>query len=247
MSASVPALEASGVRIALGQAEVLRGVDLQLPPGSFTGLIGPNGSGKSTLLRCLAGILPPDAGSIRIDGHQLASMPLRAKSSLGYAPDPAALPDALQGRHCLELFARARGLACIPEETLALAQALQCAALLERDVGTYSLGTRQKLSVLLALLGAPPLVLLDESLNGLDPVSALALKRHLAGIARSGTAVLLATHGLEIAEHHLDTVVLLDGGRISERWDREALDALRIAPGGLEQAVVERLSAGEVR
>src|SRR5690606_29595023 len=114
---------------------------------------------------------------------------------------------------------------------------------LQREVGTYSLGTRQKLSVLLGLLGTPPVLLLDKSLNGLDPVSAYRLKQHLAGLARSGRcAVLLATHGLEIAEHHLDEVLLLDGGVIGRHWDRTALDLLRESPGGLERAVVQALS-----
>ena len=239
------ALDVRGLQLSLGGAAVLRGVDLMLARGSFTGLVGPNGSGKSTLMRCLAGILAPEQGVIRIAGYELAAEPLQAKACLGHAPDPSTLPPLLQGRHCLEVFARARGLRAVPAESLALANELGFLPWLDREVGCYSLGTRQKLSVLLALLGTPPLLLLDESLNGLDPVSALALKQHLAGLARSGRcAVLLATHGLEIAQHHLDAVVLLDNGSIRQHWDRVALDALRAAPGGLEQAVVERLRAG---
>ena len=237
-------LEARALVLRLGTAEVLRGVDIALPAGSFTGLVGPNGSGKSTLLRCLAGVLAPASGSIAIAGADPATHPLEARAALGYAPDPALLPAALHGRHCLELFATARGFATVPAQTMALAEALGCAPWLDRPLGSYSLGTRQKLSVLLALLGEPPLLLLDESLNGLDPVSAVVLKRHLATLARErGHAVLLATHGLEIAEHHLDAVLLLDGGRITAAWQRDALDALRNAPGGLEQAVVDRLLA----
>src|SRR5690606_23573782 len=164
-----------------------------------------------------------------------------ARAQLGYAPDPAALPEVLRGCDCLDLFARARGLAEAPPPTLELAGQLQFTPWLQREVGTYSLGTRQKLSVLLGLLGEPPLLLLDESLNGLDPVSAFRLKQHLRGLADRGATVLLATHGIEIAEHHLDQVVLLDEGRISAAWDRPALDALRAAPGGLEAAIVNAL------
>lgn len=239
---SEPLLQVRDVRLALGGVEVLRGVDLSLDRGGFTGLIGPNGSGKSTLLRCLGGVLAADAGSIRIGGQAIDARPGVARALLGYAPEPSTLPAELTGRHCLDLFARARGLRAVPQESVELAELLQYAPWLDRPVGAHSLGTRQKLSVMLALVGTPPLVLLDESLNGLDVVSALALKQHLAALARSGAcAVLLATHGLEIAEHHLDAVVLLDAGRIVAHWDRAALDGLRNAAGGLEQAVVERL------
>lgn len=237
-----PILDARGLQLALGGQAVLRGLDLALRPGTFTGLVGPNGSGKSTLLRCLAGILAPASGRVLVGGHDLAVAPVQGKSLLGYAPEPALLPDVLRGCDCLELFARARGLPAIPEATLALAERLQFGRWRDREIGTYSLGTRQKLSVLLGLLGEPPLLLLDESLNGLDPVSALRLKQHLGRLAREqGCAVLLATHGVEIAEHHLDAVLLLDEGRISACWQRTDLDALRAAPGGLEQAIVASL------
>lgn len=235
-------LDASALVLELGGRPVLRGVDLALGPGSFTGLVGPNGSGKSSLLRCLAGITAADGGTVRIAGHDLAQAAEPARAQLGYAPDPAALPEVLRGCDCLDLFARARGLAEAPPPTLELAGQLQFTPWLQREVGTYSLGTRQKLSVLLGLLGEPPLLLLDESLNGLDPVSAFRLKQHLRGLADRGATVLLATHGIEIAEHHLDQVVLLDEGRISARWDRVALDRLRAAPGGLEAAIVEALT-----
>jgi ABC-2 type transport system ATP-binding protein len=243
MAPPAAALSVHALALSLGGAAVLRGVDLALQPGTFTGLVGPNGSGKSTLLRCLAGILAPDAGRVRIAGHDIVETPLQAKGALGFAPDPAGLPDALRGSDCLELFARARGLPAVPDDTWTLAEALQFTRWCPREVGSYSLGTRQKLSVLLGLLGTPPLLLLDESLNGLDPVSALRLKQHLTTLARNrGCAVLLATHGVEIAEHHLDAVLLLDEGRIRASWDRPALDALRASRGGLEHAIVAALT-----
>jgi ABC-2 type transport system ATP-binding protein len=91
------------------------------------------------------------------------------------------------------------------------------------------------------LLGAPPLLLLDEVLNGLDPLAVFALKEELRARADAGAAVLLATHGLEVAERFLDRAVLLLDGRIAADWDRESLRALRESGGGLEAAVVARL------
>lgn len=237
-------LQLEGVQLGYGALPVLRGVDLRLAPGELVGLIGPNGSGKSSLMRACAGIQPIAAGRIAIDGIELARDPLAARRRFGYAVEPERIPAALRGRQCLELVARTRALG---DDALASAQqlaaALGLAPWLEREVGTYSLGTRQKLAVVLALLGEPPLLLLDEVLNGLDPLAAFGLKQALRERADRGAAVLLATHGLEVAERFLDRAVLLLDGRIAGDWDREALQALRRDGGGLEAAVVARLRA----
>ena len=111
--------------------------------------------------------------------------------------------------------------------------------MLDRFVASYSLGTRQKLAVLLALLGEPALVVLDEAFNGLDPASALVLKRHLRTRVSAGRCgVLLATHALDVVERYSDRAVLLLDGRVAKEWSREALAALRAMPGeGLETAL----------
>lgn len=240
-----PRLELQAVELAYGTDAVLRGVDLSLAPGELVGLVGPNGSGKSSLMRICAGLLPARAGRVRIDGIDLQAEPLAARRRFGYAVEPERLPPNLSGRQCLELVAHTRGLGGTDLDAgLALAQDLGFAPWLDRPVGDTSLGTRQKLSVLLALLGDPPLLLLDEVLNGLDPLAAYALKKILHVRSRHGATVLLATHGLEVAERFLDRAVLLMDGRIAADWDRRALAAFRADPaGGLEHAVVERLRA----
>jgi ABC-2 type transport system ATP-binding protein len=237
-------LDIRGLHLGYGAHPVLRGVDLALAPGELVGLIGPNGSGKSSLMRACAGLVSPAGGSIAIDGLDLAQVPLAARARLGFAVEPERLPPALRGRQCLELVAatRALGEAAI-DEALALAQALGLSPWLEHEVATYSLGTRQKLAVVLALLGAPPLLLLDEVLNGLEPLAAFALKQALRERADRGAAVLLATHGLEVAERFLDRAVLLLDGHIAGDWDRPALQRLRVEGDGLEAAVVARLRA----
>lgn len=232
-------------RLALGYGghAVLRGVDLALQPGELVGLIGPNGSGKSTLLRACAGLVVPQGGHVQIDGLDLAREPLAARRRFGHAVEPEKIPAVLRGRQCIELVANTRGLdAAALADAFALSARLGLGPWLERDVGEYSLGTRQKLAVVLALLGAPPLLLLDEVLNGLDPLAAFALKQVLRERADAGAAVLLATHGLEVAERFLDRCVLLLDGRIAADWNREELNALRQNDdGGLEAAVVARL------
>jgi ABC-2 type transport system ATP-binding protein len=234
-----------GLAHAYATKPVLAGIDLRVARGDFLALIGPNGSGKTTLLKCLGGILHPDAGRIAIDGVDLRAEPERAKARLGFAIDPTLLPALLDGRQCLALFAGTRGLDRVPDETYALADALAFTPWLDREVRSYSLGTRQKLGILLGLVGTPPLIVLDEPMNGLDPQSAFALKQHLVVLTRErGCAVLLATHALEVAERFISRAVLLVEGRLVRAWDRGALEAIRHDPStSLEQAMVEALRA----
>ena len=218
---------------------VLNGVDLEVSRGEWLALLGPNASGKTTLLHCIAGMLVPSAGSISICGHALRRQALAAKRALGFGCAPESLPDLLTGRQCLEIYAAAKGLAAIGGDVLALAEEFAFSAMLDRFVGSYSLGTKQKLAVLLALLGEPALVVLDEAFNGLDPASALVLKRHLrARVSARGCGVLLATHALDVVERYSDRAALLLNGRIAREWSSQELAVLRAAPGeGLEVAL----------
>lgn len=238
--APLPAvLTASGLTKSFGAHQVLHGVDLTIAPGRVLGLIGPNGSGKTTLIRLLTGLLAPDSGRVEIAGVDLGRDPEAARRALGHAPDPTLLPPNLTGAQALQVVAATRGLAEVPTESQALATRLGLSRWLDRPVGHYSLGTRQKLAVVQALLGLPPLLVLDEVLNGLDPIAAFELKRHLGELAGRGHAILLATHGLEAAVDLLHAAVVLIEGRIQRRFDAEELDQCRAAgAGAFESAVV---------
>jgi len=234
-------LRATGLRVAYGDVRVLDGIDLEIARGEFVALIGPNGAGKTTLLHAIAGTAPLCGGTVDIAGHDPAKAPRGAKQAIGLAVDPPNLPALLTGRECLALFAGARGLPVIPPATLALGETLSLTHVLDRRIASYSLGMRQKLGILLGLIGEPPLLLLDEPFNGLDPRSALAFKSHLiATIARGGASVLLATHSLDIAERHATRVVLLMDGYVRRSWDAGELATMREHPGlSLEKAMAE--------
>jgi ABC-2 type transport system ATP-binding protein len=235
-------LQVSGLCVDYAGHPVLLGVDLLLRPAELVGLIGPNGSGKSTLIRAIAGIQPGARGDLRIAGCSVSSDPLAARAALGFAIAPERLPQLLTGRQCIELLADLRGERHRLEQSWRLADQLRFSAWLDQPVHTYSLGTRQKLAILQALIGEPRLIVLDEVLNGLDPLAAYALKAELRARTETGAAVLLATHGLEVAERLLDRAVLLLDGRIAEDWDASALAVFRADPeGGLEHAVAMRL------
>jgi len=225
---------------------VLSGVDLEILRGEWLALLGPNASGKTTLLHCVAGMLLPSAGSISICGRTLRQDAMGAKGQLGFGCAPERLPGLLTGRQCLEVYAAAKGLAAIDADVLQLAEAFAFTGMLDRFVASYSLGTKQKLAVLLALLGEPALVVLDEAFNGLDPASALVLKRHLrARVSAGRCGVLLATHALDVVERYSDRAVLLLDGRIAREWSREQLAELRAMPGeGLEAALAAAATTG---
>ena len=234
-------LQTQRLQVAFGDDVVLRGIDLRIVQGEWVALIGPNGSGKTTLLRALVGMAALSTGTVSIGGHDLAAEPREAKGAVGFAIDPERLPELLTGRECLALFAGARGLPEVPRSTVSLAGALALTPVLDRRVANYSLGMRQKLGILLGLLGEPPLLLLDEPFNGLDPRSALVFKQHLDTlVARGGASVLVATHSLDIAERHASRVVLLIEGRVRHTWDATELAAMREPPErSLEQAMAE--------
>lgn len=232
-------LEVGSLHAGYGKLIVLAGVDLEIARGEWLALLGPNASGKTTLLHCIAGMLVPSAGSIAICGCSLRQDGLGAKRHLGFGCAPERLPGLLTGRQCLEVYAAAKALDAVDADVLELAEAFAFTGMLDRFVGSYSLGTRQKLAVLLALLGEPALVMLDEAFNGLDPASALVLKRHLRERVSAGRCgVLLATHALDVVERYSDRAVLLLDGRVARQWSREQLAALRAMPGeGLEAAL----------
>jgi ABC-2 type transport system ATP-binding protein len=235
---TVPVLRISDLSAGYGARPVLRAVNIEVDLGQWYVLLGPNGSGKSTLLYCVAGLLQPRAGRIELGGVSLATDVRNAKRILGFACAPERLPGLLTGRQCLEVYAAAKGVRTIDAEVLELAERFDCTALLDQYVDTYSLGTRQKLAVLQALIGAPRLIVLDEAFNGLDPASAAGLKRHLRARVEAGhSAVLLATHALDVVERHADQVGLMISGRLVQAWSAAQLAALRAAGESLEETL----------
>ena len=228
MSGDTPALSVEHLHASYEKHAVLIDVNLSVARGEWVALLGPNASGKSTLLHCVVGMMVPKSGTVSICGHSLLNDSRSAKGRLGFACAPERLPPLLTGRQCLEIYAAAKGLPSIGADVLQLAERFQYMTLLDQFVGAYSLGTRQKLAVLLALLGEPELIVLDEAFNGLDPASSLALKHHLRErVLEKKCSVLLATHALDIVERYADRAALLLNGRIAHEWRKEELAAMR--------------------
>jgi ABC-2 type transport system ATP-binding protein len=233
-------LSIAHLRARHGTREVLGGISLDVRCGEWFCLLGPNGVGKSTLLHCVAGRHAASAGEILIAGHRQSTEDPTARRHLGYACAPGQLPHLLTGRQCLEVYAAAKELPAIDADVLALAEHLQLVGHLDRYVSTYSLGTRQKLCILLALLGSPALIVLDEAFNGLDPASAMVVKKALRSrLQERQCGVLLATHSLDIVDY-ADRAALLLEGRVARLWSEAELAELR---GRGADALEEALAA----
>jgi ABC-2 type transport system ATP-binding protein len=231
-------LDIRELRAGYGRRTVLENISISLGAGEWFVLLGPNGCGKSTLLDCVVGRLRPSGGEIRIGDFSLRQDPYEAKLRLGYGCAPDVLPALLTARQCLEVHAAAKEQDGIGADLLALAEELRFTPYLESFVDTLSLGTRQKLAVLLALVGDPLLIVLDEAFNGLDPSSALILKRHLrARMERRGGALLLATHSLDIVEHYADCAAVLIDGKLKHVWPKAELQRLRSNQADFEAAL----------
>ena len=233
-------LEIDGLGIDRGGRRVLADLDWRVARGEWVGLIGANGTGKSTLLASISGLAPIRAGSIRINGHDIASHTTTARSCCAVAIAPERLPDGLTVRQLIELVHASHGLAAAAlQQSLALAETLTLTPWLDHHIGQCSLGTRQKLGIVAGLAGRAPLWLLDESLNGLDPVAAFVFKQFLAEQHRRGdTAIVLATHGLEVAERLVSRVSVLRDGRIGADFDRARLDHVRAEAAQSVEAVL---------
>ena len=201
-------LEAHGIRKWFGRRHVLASVDLAVPAGDMVAVVGENGSGKSTLLRILAGDLRPDAGGVRTSGR------------VGYCPQAVVLDDALTVNQHIRYFQAAYGIDAA-ERAQALVSRLGYAAARHQPAGTLSGGTRQKLSLTLALLHEPALLLLDEPYQGFDWETYLAFWDLAGELRAAGTAILVITH-LVFEQERFDRICHLTAGRIEEGTVRHA-------------------------
>ena len=210
------AIEVRGLRKSFGDKEAVAGVDLDIAAGSLAGLVGPNGAGKTTSLSMMTGLLRPDAGRIVINGLDVWADPAAVKAVIGVVTAEARLFERLSGREMLEYAGRLRGLPVAEARSRAaqLLDVLDLAADARRLVADYSTGMRKKTALGCALIHNPPVLFLDEPLEGVDPVSADVIRRLLTRLAGSGSTVLFSSHVMELVEQVCDHVSIIDKGRI---------------------------------
>ena len=209
---SAPPVDVQHVSKRFGDLAAVTDLSFSLQPGTITGFLGPNGAGKSTTLRMVGGLLRPTAGAVELFG--VPAREPRARRSLGYMPaDPAFLPH-LTGRDNLELLARLRGGADDDMRRDASAALALTDADLDRRVGGYSSGMRQKLAIIAAVQHRPLLVVLDEPANRLDPIAHHSFCELMRSLATSGHTVFLSSHVLAEVQAVCEFVLLVREGSL---------------------------------
>jgi ABC-2 type transport system ATP-binding protein len=209
-------IEAEGLSKRFGKVHALNGLDLTVPSGQVVAILGPNGAGKTTFVRTVATLLQPDAGSLRVAGHDVMGEPMAIKRLIGLAGQAAAVEEMMTGRENLTMVARLYGQSrraarASADRILDLVHLVDAA---DRKVKTYSGGMRRRLDLGVSLVGTPRLLLLDEPTTGLDPGSRIELWDAIRELGNAGTDILLTTQYLDEADHLAAHIVIIDDGRV---------------------------------
>ncbi|MHB8351379.1 MAG: ABC transporter ATP-binding protein [Thermoplasmata archaeon] len=233
-------LQITSLAVRYGELTAVSGLHLEVRPGEIYGLLGSNGAGKSSTLRCVVGLQEPTGGTIRVFGEDPVLRPQQARELVGYVPESPLLFDALSPHEFLEFIAGVRRLpaAVATARTGAYLSAFGIEEEAGRPLATLSLGTRQKVLLVAALLHQPPLLVLDEPFNNLDPRTVRIAKELLAGYVRDAPrGILLSTHTMEIAEALCHRIGILDHGEMRAEGTLPELSGGRPggAAGGLEE------------
>jgi len=205
-------IEVQGLAKKYGSFAAVKDLSLSVRPGEVLGLVGPNGAGKTSTLRCLAGIIPPTTGTIRIAGHDLLADPVAAKRELAFFPDEPRLFDYLTVRQHLNFVARIYGVADYEARAVPLLAELELADKADVLPGELSRGMKQKLVIACGLLHSPRVMFFDEPLTGLDPLGIRRMKDSIIRRAREGAAIVLSSHLLHLLEEVCTHVLILKQG-----------------------------------
>jgi ABC-2 type transport system ATP-binding protein len=228
----------SGLTKRFGRATAVRDVTVGVPPG-VTGFLGPNGAGKTTTLRILLGLVRPTAGTALIDGRRYADL-RQPRRVVGALLEASGFHPGRSGRDHLRILATLSGLPAARVD--GVLDQVGLAADAGRRVGGYSLGMRQRLGLAAALLGDPPVLVLDEPGNGLDPAGLAWLRGLLRDLGAQGRTVLVSSHVLPEVAQTVDRVIVMSGGEVRFTGTLDELSG----PAELEPAFL-RLTGAEVR
>jgi ABC-2 type transport system ATP-binding protein len=210
------AVTVTGLRTAYGQKVVLDGVDLTIREGEVFALLGPNGAGKTTIVRILSTLIPADAGTATVMGHDLGGEASAIRRVIGVTGQFSAIDDLLTGEENLLLMGRLLHLPATVRRKRAseLLQRFELVDAARQTPATYSGGMKRRLDLAMTLMGRPRLIFLDEPTTGLDPRSRQTMWQIIRELVREGVTILLTTQYLDEADHLADRIAVLDHGRI---------------------------------
>lgn len=199
-----------------GEKEILSNFSIQIDDGEIYGILGPNGSGKTTLMKVMAGISQFDGGTVLINDIDAKKNQIEVRKIVGYVPETPYLYESLTP---FEYFSFIGSIREIPTEVVKrramdLSKAFGMEEYNDQFIGSLSFGTKQKVSIIASLIHAPKILILDESINGLDPQSAKIFRDLLVSLVNDGMTAVFSTHILEIAENVCQRIAILKTGKI---------------------------------
>jgi ABC-2 type transport system ATP-binding protein len=227
-----PAVVAAGLRKTFGQTVVLDGVDLTVAERTIFALLGPNGAGKTTMIRILSTLIPADAGSALVAGHDVAGDPNGVRSAIGVTGQFSAVDELLSGLENMRLMADLNhlGREAGRERVSGLLDRFDLTGAAHRPVSTYSGGMRRRIDLAMTLVGSPSVIFLDEPTTGLDPESRRTVWASIRQLVTDGVTIFLTTQYLDEADELADRIAVLDRGRIVAEGTSDELK--RRIPGG---------------
>ncbi|MFB9329024.1 ABC transporter ATP-binding protein [Paenibacillus aurantiacus] len=239
-----PVLSLAGVTRSFGSRTILDGISLDVDRGELLGLLGPSGSGKTTLIKLITGIDRCDTGDIKLLGERMPKLAMLSR--IGYMAQSDALYNELSAKQNLRFFGKLYGLQGerLQARIQAVMRIVDLTEHLGKPVAAYSGGMKRRLSLAIALLHEPEVLILDEPTVGIDPVLRLSIWEELLGMRDSGTTIILTTHVMDEADR-CDRIGLLRGGRLTAVDTPEALKR-RSGSATIEEAFIA-LGGGEAQ
>ncbi len=211
-----PLVEVSGVSVRFGSFLALDNLSLRVMPGEVFGLLGPNGAGKTTTIKVLMGLVAASLGSVKVCGFNPLLDSVAVKSRIGYVAENSIVYESLSPRDFFEFVVSMRKIDSVSANRVVsrLADVFDLAAYFDSPIATLSMGLKQKVALIAAFVHQPPVLLLDEPLNGLDAKSSRVVKDLMSLHVQRGGAVLFSTHIMEIAEQLCTRIGIIDHGKV---------------------------------
>jgi ABC-2 type transport system ATP-binding protein len=246
-NASEPLIETLGLTKQFGSVQALNDLNLRVMPGEIYGLLGPNGAGKTTAIKTILGLLEPTSGWVKVEGFDPVQKPIEVKSRIGYVAENPIVYDSLSPRDFLEFVASIRKIDQNNTNKMVtqLADAFDMANYFDSPIATLSLGMKQKVALIASFIHQPPVLLLDEPLNGLDAKSSRIVKELLSFHAKKGGAVLFSTHIMEIAEQICTRIGIIYQGKVIAEGTLNQLKCKTEGKGGTLEEVFLKLTHEE--
>jgi ABC-2 type transport system ATP-binding protein len=221
-------LQLSNLTKKFGNFIAVNNINLEIREGDFFGFLGQNGAGKTTTIKMITGLYSPSSGSVYIGGYDIQKNPIEAKSLIGYIPDQPFLYEKLTGREFLYFCGGIYKIDKVDlkkkiEETI---DQLKIGEWVDKRTEEYSQGMRQRVAIASSLLHDPKLIVVDEPMIGLDPQSALVVKKVLKQRASEGAAIFMSTHSLNVAEEICSRIGIIKDGQMILEDKKEIVEEL---------------------